>query len=219
MSDDCLPTHVKEMRNFIAYAGDVETKNILNEYSKTDISPMLQQACLVVNSLDEIGLERLALLFEDRSHAEIILENCISFRKRFVDRDFQTTELIAEAFVKIFEKVKKDRFELIGLTEGQISVLTGNVTILSESYEPILVQENPLDLSECLDKMQELIDKWESHRELPIDSDINEGIEIGLMRAADDLKMLFNEYKSETQLEHKEDKIEKPTLIEDKGAI
>lgn len=220
MSDDCLPTHIKEMRNYIAYAGSTDPKDIIQEYTKEACSPTLAQAQLVVESLEGIGLEKLSILFADRSHAEIILENCASFKKRFSDGDFETTELIAEAFTKIFEQVQKDRFELIGLTEGQINVLTGNVQILSESYATSDIQEDSAPaFKTCLEQINELIDTWESHMEVCESSpvDFNEGVETGLMRAADELRSLISQYKETVQMEQQESN--NPTLTEERGDI
>lgn len=219
MSDDTEPTHLKEMRKFIAISGHSDPKDIINEYAKEELSPVLKQTQLVVESLEGIGLDKLALLFSDRSHAEIILENCTTFRKKLADEDFQTTELIAEAFTRIFEKVEKSKFELIGLSEGQISVLTGNVKILSENYSPLIKKEDTLAFNECLNKMHDLINDWELHRELSESNstDFNEGVETGLLRAADSLRALFNEYTNNVQMEQEHTESDKYTLTEGKG--
>lgn len=217
MSDDNLPTHVKEMRNYIAISGHASQEEILKEYIHDDISPTLTQAQLVVESLEDIGLDKLALLFSDRSHAEIILENCVTFRKKFADNDFQTMEMIAEAFSKIFEKVERNKFELIGLTEGQISVLTGNVQILSENYKTATVtNEDSLVMEEFLGKVFGLVEAWESHlEESDSPQDFNEGVETGMMRAASELRGIYEEYKSKIYLENKEET--KANLTEERG--
>lgn len=219
MSDDCLPTHVKEMRDYIAYVSSTDSEKIRKESVVDTVSPTLTQARLVVDSLENIGLEKLSLLFEDRSYAEIIFENCVLFKRRFADGDFETTEIIAEAFTKIFEKVKKDRFELIGLSEGQINVLTGNVQILSENYSPIIKEKDDSTFIDCLDKINELITTWESHREVEdtASADFNEGVETGMMRAANDLKTLIDQYKNKVQTEQVE--MNNSKLTEEKGDI
>lgn len=197
MSGDYEATHIKEMRNYIAISANEVSQQIIREYSGDNISPVLLRTKQVVEGLEHIGLEKLALLFGDRSHAEIILENCQVFNKKVLEGDTRTAEIITEAFSKIFEKIERERFLLIGLTEGQINVLTGNVQILSESFKPIVIKENDtIILDELLEKMRELCLKWESHRENDYTpEDFREGVEIGLMRASQELQELYNAYK------------------------
>ncbi len=202
MSVDNLPTHVKEMRNFIAVSGQTEQTDIINKYAEEELSNTLKQAKLVVESLEDIGLDKLALLFNDRSHAELILENCITFKRRILDNNYRTAEMIAEAFSKIFEQIERERFDLIGLSEGHINVLTGNMQLLAESYNaPVIINESVV-YEDLLTGLISLIESWESYRETDdAPEDFIEGVELGYLRAAGQLRELFQNYQHKIKTE------------------
>lgn len=199
MTIENLPTHVKEMRNFIAITSQVDNQYTILQEQMNEISSRLVQVHRVVENLEEIGLEKLALLFSDRAYAEIILSNCSIFRKKINEGDTKTAEKIGEAFSKILEKIDRNKFDLINLSEGQKQVLTGSFAVLFENYNSISII-NEVKIDDFLEDVLNLIQRWESHKEQIEDSaEFSEGIETGLMKAALELKELYEKFETITQ--------------------
>jgi hypothetical protein len=184
--------HLREMRSWLTLAaGSIESKPMVVDSA---IPPLVKQAKIIAETVEEIGLERLSLLMNDRSAATIILENCNTLNKKIEDADWDTCCLIAEAFSKIFENVSESRFNLSGLSEGQRFILKGNVQVLKENFASALPVLNKHVLME---KIIQLVSKWEDYRETQSNAAYAEGVEYGLMLAASELKNLYNEVVSD----------------------
>jgi hypothetical protein len=124
--------HLREIRAWLTLAeGSIEHKQVLDQSS---MPHLVKEAKYIADTIEELGLERLSLLMNDRSIATTILENCNTLNKKIEDADWEICNLIAEAFSKIFENVPDSRFNFSGLSEGQRTILKGNVQILKENF-------------------------------------------------------------------------------------
>jgi hypothetical protein len=180
--------HLREIRAWLTLAeGSIEHKQVLDQSS---MPHLVKEAKYIADTIEELGLERLSLLMNDRSIATTILENCNTLNKKIEDADWEICNLIAEAFSKIFENVPDSRFNFSGLSEGQRTILKGNVQILKENFVSSVVPSKPI----LMEKIKQLVSKWEDYREtIPQNPAYAEGVEHGLMLAACELRNLYNE--------------------------
>lgn len=203
------PEHLDDMKKFIQATYGSPDNNPIVESIVSELPIVLEQAKQVSNNLEHIGKDRLAILFSDRSHAEIILENCVTLNNKLDDGDYHTAMQIAEAFGAIFNNIEPDRFEFAGLQADEIQIITENAGILTESFKSEVKEEKVDETIKLVESMQNLVNKWEMHQEITENEGekiLAEGIELGYARAASELaEIIENLNKSEADEQEKKE--------------
>lgn len=169
----------------------------VKEEPKQDVPVILEQALEFANIIKETGLERLTLLFNDRSHAEIVMENVDVLRKKMADQDYHVSMQIAEAFGSLFEKVESSRYEYSGLNENQVAIFKNKATSLYESFNPSSNNKSNNEL--LLENVNKIVERWEMYSETDNDEEktFAEGVEYGLSIAANELRTVIERFSTE----------------------